>query len=268
MRLSHRYCSDDIKVQKIWVSCKCIVPGDDLSTGFFILKMWKLKVRKLWDGHSLNPWLSEKAGLRGLVNEPRTSVVQCLFHRWHGSQYFISIHSFTIVNKYRTSFTLYFAGYFRLKIYNMYKTCMGKSMLFFNILYSFETSLFVNTWSLIWVDAQFLCWDALKVCYQPLLGRKATDAPWAASETTDQPSFTLLTGQKTGWASVSFKLKPVTGMLSLPVISVVRRQSEDFLSSFLIILVSVTSETPISSFAVHPLTRWNFSYFGFCQKAF
>lgn len=104
--------------------------------------------------------------------------------------------------------------------------------------------------------------------YQPLLGRKATNAPSAASETADQPYFTLSTGQKTGWASVSFKLKPVTGMLSLPVISVVRSQSEDFLSSILIILVSVTSETPISSFAVHPLTRWNFSYFGFCQKAF
>ena len=93
---------------------------------------------------------------------------------------------------------------------------------------------------------------------QPLLGRKATDTTLAASKTSDQPNFTVLTGQETGWASVGFKLKPGTGMFSLPVIGMIRSQFEGFLSPVLIILVSVTSETHISSFAVHSLSRWNF----------
>lgn len=130
---------------------------------------------------------------------------------------------------------------------------MGESFLFFTILYSFESSLFVNTWNLILVDAQFLA-ETFRVRHQPLLGRKAADTTLAASRTWDQPNFILLTGEKTGWASVGFKLKPVTGMLSLPVLSVIRSQSEDFLSPILIILVRVTSETSISSFAVCALT--------------
>lgn len=59
---------------------------------------------------------------------------------------------------------------------------MGESFLFFTILYSFESSLFVNTWNLILVDAQFLA-ETFKVQHQPLLGRKAADTTLAASKT-------------------------------------------------------------------------------------
>lgn len=75
------------------------------------------------------------------------------------------------------------------------------------------------------------CWGTLKVWYgisHWLIRRKATDTTLASSKSSDQTNFTVLVGQKTGWISWGFKLKPVTGVLAPSGIGTIRSQSENF----------------------------------------
>lgn len=119
---------------------------------------------------------------------------------------------------------------------------MGKSVLFYNILCSFEISLYINIQNLIWLDAQFLAEELSRYGISLwLIRRKATDTTLASSKGSDQTNFTVLIGQKTGWISGGFKLKPVTGVLAPSGIGTIRSQWK--LSQVLLILVSVTSDT-------------------------
>lgn len=106
---------------------------------------------------------------------------------------------------------------------------MGKSVLFYNILSSFEISLLYQHTESYLTGCTVSCWGTFKVWYLPwLIRRKATDITLASSKGSDQSNFTVLTGQKTGWISGGFKLKPVTGVLAPSGIGTIRSQSENF----------------------------------------
>lgn len=114
---------------------------------------------------------------------------------------------------------------------------MDKSVLFYNILCSFEISLYQHTESYL-TGCIVSCWGTFTVW---LIRRKTTDTTLAASKGSDQTDFTVLIGQKTGWISGGFKLKPVTGVLAPSGIGMIRNQWK--LSQVLLIFVIVTSTT-------------------------
>lgn len=126
---------------------------------------------------------------------------------------------------------------------------IGESVLFFNILYSFETSLSVNILSLSWLDAQFLA-EKLPRCGVSHCLEEKLQKLLSSSEGSGQINFTVLTGRKTVWISVGFKLKPVPGMLSLLGVSTIRSQSEDFPAPVLLILVNGASEAHIAPLCI------------------
>lgn len=130
---------------------------------------------------------------------------------------------------------------------------------YFSVVCIHFKSVFLPTYWILFIWMYNFLLRSFQVRYQPLLGRKATD--------TTSTNFTVLTGQKTGWISVGFKLKPVTGLLSLLVMVWLEVNPKFSFPSFGNSCHRDLRDAHCILFG-HPLTRWNFSYFGYCKKEF